>query len=961
MDIISSSLTAISLLWTPLERCCFYSRNFEERARALHSRMEELTSKENDLKAEINTSMMNQRKKLRSEIQLWLTSVEKLVAEVKHIETEIIRKERCMKGCFPNYLSRYRLGKSMVKSINDMGELHAKGVFPNGLFVGSFPDTGRILPTTGLVGHKTPHRVAKVIWELLADINTNKIGVYGMGGVGKTSIMMHIYNQLIDCKIFDRVIWVNVSKTFDVEKMQLDIANATNLELSEKENVVWRSTRLLEHLHGKKFVLILDDMWHKFSLEDVGIPQPSIDNGCKFVFVTRLMEVCRGMETQREIKVELLSKNEAWDLFTTKSGPIHCDEIEPVAKAVCENCGGLPLAIITVGRAMRKIDNKRLWKNALEELESSRAEILGMEEDVFARLKFSYLHLKDDHIQACFLYCALYPEDHKIDAAELIEYWMAEELITEVGDREKEINKGYTVLEKLKDACLLEEIGSDYVKMHDLVRDMAIRIAMESPRLINKSAMKLNRLAREWIENGEWVSVMDNSICAVPDYPNCQKLSTLLLQRNPLSEKIPDSFFVHMQCLKVLDLSNTDIRSLPESVSTLCNLRALLLSFSMLKELPSLTMLKELRVLDLSHTLLKTLPHDIDKLNNLRRLDLSYTRKLLTFPSGVIQKLSYLENFSIFKSNWRWSSIRGVSEGVGFNEISNLSRLTSLGLSFEDRTSFIDYVRSKHWQVLQSYHLGIGRLSIFLPVSKGTRSIEIQGCNLVFQGTVIELPNNIQQLALHSCHDITFLSKLSGTTNLENLRECYLSNCNGMEFITMAGNPFPSLELLVLRKLPKLKAISNGIAASQIFTKLKTLQIHSCNSMKYLFSSSMLQDFQSLEGIEVWNSQLIEEMVEEQTGGNIATLSAFLLPKLRRLSLSTLPELKYITKRVLICDSLETVEIWDCEKLRTLPFSISYLPSSLKHIKGNRNWWDGLEWDETGCKDLLQPFFDQGT
>ncbi|KAI3770651.1 hypothetical protein L6452_01792 [Arctium lappa] len=239
--------------------------------------------------------MVNQRKKLISETQLWLTSVEKLVAEV-----------------------------------------------------GSFPDTGRILPTTGLVGHTTPHRVAKVIWELLAlaDMNTSKIGVYGMGSVGKTSIMMHIYNQLIDCKIFDKVIWVNVSKSFDIDKMQLDIANATNLELS-KRKCGMEIDKAIEHLHGKKFVLILDDMWHKFSLEEVGIPPPSIDNGCKFVFVAHLME------------------------------------------------------------------------------------------------------------------------DQKIDAAELIKYWMAEELITEVGDREKEINKGYTVLEKLKDACLLEDIGSDYVKMHD--------------------------------------------------------------------------------------------------------------------------------------------------------------------------------------------------------------------------------------------------------------------------------------------------------------------------------------------------------------------------------------------------------------------------------------------------------------------------------------------------------------
>ncbi|KAK9062215.1 hypothetical protein SSX86_019401 [Deinandra increscens subsp. villosa] len=611
MDIVSSSLTAISLLWTPLEACCFYSEKLEEIARTLGYEIEQLTSKETDVKAEISSGIVNQRKKLRSEIQLWLINVEKLVAEVKQMETEI---EKCMKGCFPNYLSRYRLGKQMVKGIDHVRELHAKGVFTNGLFIDSFQDSGRILPTTGLLGDRTFNRVSKAIWKVLTDTNTSMIGVHGMGGVGKTSIMMHIYNQLIKCKIFDLVIWVNVSKTLNVEKLQLDIADATNLELSEQENVIWRSTRLLEHLQGKKFILVLDDMWHKFSLEEVGIPQPSIDNGCKFVFVTSLMEVCRGMETEKEIKVDLLTKNEAWDLFTTKSGPIQSDEIEPIAKAVCENCGRLPLAIITVGRAMRKINDKRLWKNALEEIKTARAEIVGMEDDVFTRLKFSYLHLKDDHIKSCFLYCALYPEDHKIDVAELIEYWMAEELITEVGDREKEFNKSYTVLGTLKDACLLEDVGSDHVKMHDLVRDMAIRIAREGPRLINKSGMKLNRLARELTENVERVSVMDNNISILPDYPNCQKLSTLLLQRNPLSENLPDSFFAHMKRLKVLDLSKTGIRSLPQSVSTLYSLRALLLSFSKLKEIPSLTMLKDLRVLDLSHSLLRKLPDDVDKL-----------------------------------------------------------------------------------------------------------------------------------------------------------------------------------------------------------------------------------------------------------------------------------------------------------------------------------------------------------
>ncbi|XP_052883584.1 disease resistance protein At4g27190-like [Gossypium arboreum] len=838
------------------------------------------------------------------------------------------------------YLCRACYGKLVDEKTREMKEFLDKA--PNaseGLAIDG-PSGGLRLETSELVGEKA---VRDEIWLCLMQEEVSKIGVWGMGGVGKTTIMKHIHNDLLKEKRFESVIWVTISKDFNVIKLQDDIASALNLkeDLAKEGNKVRRAAILSEMLkRAGKHALILDDVWDKVSLEEVGIPEPSGRNGCKLVLTTRSEHVCKYMGC-KVIKVKPLSEEEALILFLNKVGPniVQNPTIMPTLKLVVNECAGLPLTIVVVAGTMKGEDDPRIWKIALKELKERIAKVEEVEAEVIERLKFSFDHLKDGKVKSCFLYCALYPEDFEINKDEIIECWIDERFIDEMDTRQEMEDKGLAILKKLEDNCLLENVSSAKVKMHDAVRDMALSITSINPRYMVQAGLELEELPKkeQWSPDIEKVSLMLNSKLEIPTEvlpTKCQLLTTLLLQHNPI-KKIPYSFFTNMPCLSVLNLSATTIKSLPNSISELKNLTTLLLrGCTGLRDLPCLSMLQELKKLDLCWTSIEEVPEGMDMLINLRYIDLE-VGTLKEIPAGLLPKLVHLQDLSFDVTN-RQKSLKA-------EEMEPLKKLECFEGRFEDINEFNKFISSmqKSKKNLIKYNLQVGIAPLFVNSTIDKR-LTIGGVHK-WEGELIRHPIETQELNVLECDYLrSLVDDNSSFKNAIDLRFCRILWCEGIEcvvslssFASSSPHPFQSLEVLVLQDLPKLSALiikdegfgsTSTLAPAATFSHLKEIVIINCSSMKTLLPHWLLPNLQNLETIFVTECDELVEILGAETSeveekGSDALIK-FHLPKLIDLTLSKLPNLKRICSKsgVMVCDSLKVINVVpDCDKLKRIP------------------------------------------
>ncbi|CAN8325970.1 unnamed protein product [Cochlearia groenlandica] len=904
MDLISSLLVGLAQVLCE-------SMNMAERRRGQHTDLKqaisdletaicELKAIRNDLNKRIQGYDLEGRSSTNRATE-WLKAVDAAETKSNSIQARFERREqrsRCL-GCFG--CADYKLHNKVLSTLKSIRELRerSEGIETDG---GCIQHTYRAIPIKSVFGiTSTMERV----WEFLSEGEEGRgiIAVYGPGGVGKTTLMKTVNNELITKGHgYDVLIWVTMTRDFGECTIQKAVGARLGLSWDEKETGENRASKIYRALEKRQFLLLLDDVWEEIDLDKTGIPRPDGQHKRKVMFTTRSTALCNNMGAECKLRVEFLGKQHAWELFCDKVGRkdfLESPSIRKLAETIVSKCDGLPLALITLGGAMAHRETEEEWIHASEALNRNPAEMKGMNY-VFTLLKLSYDNLESDLLRTCFLYCALFPEEHSIEIEQLVEYWVGEGFLFSCHGVNT-IYKGYFLIRDLKASCLLES-GDEktQVKMHNVVRSFALWMASEQGTykelILVEPSMGLTEApkAENW-KQALVISLLGNRIQSLPEKPVCLRLTTLMLQQNTALKKIPKDFFMHMPALRVLDLSFTSITEIP----------------------PSIKYLVELYHLSMSGTKISVLPVELRYLRKLKHLDLQRTQFLQTIPRDAICCLSKLEVLNLYYSyaGWELQSFgEDEAEELAFADLEHLENLSRLGITVLSLET-------------------LKTLYEFGALHKHIQHLHVEECNGLVYLDLPSLTNHgrsLRRLSVKSCHDLEYLMIIP--TDVEN-------------------DWLPSLEVLTLHSLNKLSRVWGNSVNQECLRNIRCVNISHCHKLKNV---SWVAELPKLEAIDLFDCRELEEVISEHESPYVADPTLF--TSLKTLSLRDLPELSNIFEPRFSFNKLETLVIRDCPKVKKLPFQGS-VQRNLPTVYCDEKWWDALENDQPNKELFCLPRF----
>ncbi|XP_011007552.1 PREDICTED: uncharacterized protein LOC105113187 isoform X2 [Populus euphratica] len=843
--------------------CFKYDHNFEN----LKREVKKLKSAQLRVRHLVDDARNNGEAILEDVIK-WLSLVEEASEKVEReiLEDEDRARTKCFIGLCPDLKARYQCSKKakaetrFVASLLDERDgfsTVSHRAAPKGMEAISFRSYDA-MPS------RTP--VLKEIMNALTTADVNMVGVYGMGGMGKTVLVKEAARQAIQEKLFNQVVFATITQTPDIKKIQGQIADQLCLKFDE-ESECGRAGRLRRRLkQEQKILIILDDLWKSLDLEAVGIPLKDEHEGCKMLVTSREFDVLScGMDIRKNFPINALSEEETWELFKKMAGDhVEHPDLQSVAIEVAKKCAGLPLAIITVARALK---NKNLsqWKNALRELKRpSPRNFAGVQEDVYAAIELSYSHLESKELKSTFLLCSRM--GYNASTRDLLKYSMGLGLFSGFVTVEEAQDRVHSLVHKLKASGLLLDNHSDWqFSMHDAVRDVAISIAFRDCHVfVGGDEVEPKWSAKKMLKKYKEIWLSSNiELLREMEYP---QLKFLHVRNEDPSLEISSNICRGMHKLKVLVLTNMTFVSLPSSLHFLKNLRTLCLHESSLGEIADIGELKKLEILSFAKSNIKHLPRQIGQLTKLRMLDLSDCFELDVIPPNIFPNLSMLEELCMGNSFHHWAT--EGEDNASLVELDHLPHLTNVDIHVLDSHVMSKRMLSKR---LERFRIFIGDVWDWDGVYQSLRTLKLRlntSASHLEHG-VLMLLKRTQDLYLLELKGVNNVVSELDTEGFLQLQHLHLHNSSDIQYIIntsseVPSHVFPVFESLFLYNLVSLEKLCHGVLTAESFRKLTIIEVGNCVKLKHLFPFSIARGLSQLQTMNISFCLTMEEIVAEE-------------------------------------------------------------------------------------------------
>ncbi|KAB2598577.1 protein suppressor of npr1-1 [Pyrus ussuriensis x Pyrus communis] len=732
------------------------------------------------------------------------------------------------------------------------------------------------------------------------------VGIWGMGGLGKTTIAGAIYDEIAcqfeACCFLDNVKegFKNHGKLHMQTQLLSSISNnkVVSSDISSKGFEV-----MLKSLGQRKVLIVVDDVNKLDQIEALLGKQHSFGGGSRIIITTRDLQLLSGANAI--YKPEIFSDSEALELFRKHAFRTNQPTLNygQLSRRVIQYAQGLPLALKVLGAHLHN-KTVRQWEDVLEKIrkipQSGIHDVLktsfdGLDETekkIFLDIACFFKGMKKDYATAILDSFGFYPHDGigvLIDRALIsVSEWGELEMHDLLEEMGREIVRQEFIEEPGRRSRLWSYEDVRHVLTQNTATEAVEGIILDSAIFKEgcsntEAFVSMTKLRLLMIRDGTYTYAKH-----FDEYGFVSKVSFDSQTSSEAEDKLTfgDSFdhrAPHDCFIK---------RWIADLKFQCSQLRCLIWHGCPLKSWPSNFQFKNLVNLDMSNSCIEQLWKGAEPLEKLKFINLSHCRYLKKTPDFT--KATSLEELNL-------QGCTSLSE-VDLS-ISALKNLAILNLRYCKKLKSLPSII--HMGSLQPLDLSsCSNLEMFPEISEVMKKLS----KLYLDGTAIkELPSSINKLTgltvldLYGCQE---LKSLPSSIHMGSLQTLRLSGCSNFEKFPDISDVMGNLSELHLDST----AIKELPSSINKLTGLTVLDLYGCRKLKSLPSSIHMGSLQTLRLSGCSNFEKFPDISDVM--GNLSEL---------HLDSTAIKELPSSINKL---TGLTVLDLYGCQKLKSLPSSI---------------------------------------